>query len=155
MSKPPEHIAALLGHLVQVTSPTGAVWTGELVGYLGQPSVTIDMGDRQLSLPAGFTIEELPVPDEPLVRLDLDAVNRIRGSRSVGDVARIMRRLDHLPRTSTSWVGMVLRGIVQPTEAQATALAAALGVGLSAITAPAQVLHVADSPAGRGGGGRG
>jgi hypothetical protein len=71
------------------------------------------------------------------MRLDLTALAEAQGSQHPGDIAATLRGLPHMTHTTGSWVTTVLRGLTDPTEQQATALAAALGVSLYEIAAPA------------------
>jgi transcriptional regulator with XRE-family HTH domain len=65
------------------------------------------------------------------VKLDGARVRAARGRSSQWQVAAHMRRLDVAPTTQRGWVSMVERDLISPPEPLATALAAALGVGLS------------------------
>jgi hypothetical protein len=60
-------------------------------------------------------------------------VNAARGTQTAGQIAARLRRFDHMEHASPSWVSMASRGLLDLTERAATAIAAALGVGLSDI----------------------
>lgn len=73
------------------------------------------------------------------MRLDPVKVRAARGGVTQYQVAARMRRIDVAWATQRPWVQAVERGTIEPSETLCTALAAALGVGLS------QLLPV-DSP---------
>lgn len=74
------------------------------------------------------------------MRLDPVKVRAARGGMTQYHLAARMRRIDVAWATQRPWVQAVERGTIEPSEALCTALAAALGVGLS------QLLPI-DSPA--------
>jgi hypothetical protein len=53
----PEWVAQLFAQRVTVTSPTGAQWTGRLVGYAAMPTVLIRQDDgHTIALPASHDV---------------------------------------------------------------------------------------------------
>lgn len=71
------------------------------------------------------------------MKIDTARMRKARGLTSPGDVAHVMRRCG-LKGTDHTWVRMVESGRLEPDERCATALAAALGVGLSEILDPGE-----------------
>lgn len=79
------------------------------------------------------------------MKIDGKAVRAARRTRTHGEIAATLRWLPNMRHADQTWISMCERGLISDLrEAQATALAAALGVPLSDIAENGEVPGLVD-----------